>query len=519
MRGTAHESRFDLLVVGSGPVGSAYARLVADMVPQARIVMVEAGPRIGERPGMHVRNIADTEARSQAQRISEGRARDEAALAEKAAAESAVATIDRILVRPGIFYAEPRSAATFAPSTLALGAMASNVGGMGSHWSFACPHPDGRERIRWIADDDWEAALAVARRLLAVSTNTFPRTRQSQAILDGLGHAFPDLPPGRRPQTMPLACELRPDGSRYWTGADVVLGDLPAQPRFELRSSTLCRRLIHDGQRVRGALVEDLVTGEQYELDAGATVVAGDALRTPQLLWASGIRPPALGRHLNDHSESIIAVRLDEELVRKAGDREPGLADACRADEDMLLGVLWVPFSEEHPFHGQVMHLDLAPIEIAPGATPGEQVVGLGWFVPKDIRSEDRVCFSDEDVDGYGMPAISTRYELTDCDRKSIDAAQADILRAAGALGELMPDTPEPKLLPPGASLHYQGTVRMGEANDGTSVCDPRLQVWGFQNLFVGGNGTIPTPTAGNPTLTSVAFASRASAAVAQVIT
>jgi pyranose oxidase len=512
------DSLFDLLIVGSGPIGSTYARLVRNRLPYVRILMVEAGPQIGDRLGMHVRNIADPEARRAAQQLSEGPTRDPEALAEKTKAEAAVAAIDRVLVRPGIFYAEPRSAATLEPSTLALGAMASNVGGMGSHWTSACPHPSRPERIGWIAEGEWEAALAVARRLLAVSARTFPRTRQGEAILAGLRHAYPELPVGRRPQPMPLACRTLPDGSRYWTGSDVVLGDLPDRPRFELRSSTLCRAIVHDGAHASGALLEDLRSGETYEISTRSVVVAGDSLRTPQLLWASGIRPPALGRFLNDHIQSIIAVRLDDELVRRVAERAPDLTDARRSDNDMIVGVFWVPFSAEHPFHGQVMHLDLAPIEIAPSAERSAQVVGLGWFAPKDIRPEDRVCFSDEERDGYGMPAISTRYELTERDREAIEAAHADILRAAASLGELMPDTPEPKLLPPGASLHYQGTVRIGQTDDGASVCDADLRVWGFDNLFVGGNGTIPTPTAGNPTLSSVALAARASAAVTQVI-
>lgn len=53
------------------------------------------------------------------------------------------------------------------------------------------------------------------------------------------------------------------------------------------------------------------------------------------------------------------------------------------------------------------------------------------------------------------------------------------------------------------------GTTRIGQDDDGTSVADSYSRVWGVDGLFVGGNGTIPTANAMNPTLMSVAIAAR----------
>ena len=51
--------------------------------------------------------------------------------------------------------------------------------------------------------------------------------------------------------------------------------------------------------------------------------------------------------------------------------------------------------------------------------------------------------------------------------------------------------------------------MRMGQSDDGTSVADPWSRVWGYTNLVVGGNALIPTATAMNPTLMSMAIAVR----------
>ena len=84
----------------------------------------------------------------------------------------------------------------------------------------------------------------------------------------------------------------------------------------------------------------------------------------------------------------------------------------------------------------------------------------------------------------------------------------ADLRRAAAALGSYLPGA-EPRFIVPTLPWHIAGTVRMG-TNADTSVVDPGSKVWGLRNLYLGGNGLIPTANASNPTLTSVAMALRA---------
>src|SRR5688500_13642249 len=63
---------FDVVIVGSGPTGATYARIIADERPEARILLVEAGPATIDPPGHHLANIADDVARREAQIRSQG---------------------------------------------------------------------------------------------------------------------------------------------------------------------------------------------------------------------------------------------------------------------------------------------------------------------------------------------------------------------------------------------------------------------------------------------------------------
>jgi choline dehydrogenase-like flavoprotein len=138
---------------------------------------------------------------------------------------------------------------------------------------------------------------------------------------------------------------------------------------------------------------------------------------------------------------------------------------------------------------------------------------GLSFYVRTDIDPDNRLEFLEDETDKCGMPRIRVHFAYSDADLKRIEIVRSVQNDIGTALGSYDPET-DAAMLAPGASLHFTGTVRMGPADDGTSVCDPHGAVWGYDGLFVAGNGVIPTAITCNSTLTGMTTAVRASRAV-----
>jgi choline dehydrogenase-like flavoprotein len=495
----------DLIIVGSGIMGAAVARLVREVDPLAFIVMVDGGPVIGSIPGQHLHDSPEPEIwKRYNRRVASGvQAMYTGADVTPDIGETVVG------VEPGMYNL---SAFGDDAADMPGSAVAWNTGGMGVHWTAACPWPWGPEVPGFLPTAEWEADLATAKTVLGVHTDAFAPTASGMVLLDALDGVFGAVSAdGRHPQNMPMAIKPTAEGTMPRTGPNRIFPPIASgdDANFVLLPGTLCVAVEHADGVATGVVMRDVATGNGSTLRARAVVVCADTVRTPQLLFASDIRPPALGRYLNEHAFLTGRVFPDTERLGISVDDLP----TPRAGE-WVTGSYWLPQSgDDQPFHGQIMERPHFDDE---GAVTAYSV-SLAWYVPTEIRAENRLEFSDDEKDATGMPRLSIRFDYSEADLAMIERARASQKSAGERLGSFDPAT-QSAILTPGSSLHFTGTVRMGTVDDGTSVCDTDARVWGFDNLFLAGNGVIPTPVTANSTLTGTVFAVRTARAIAEAL-
>jgi pyranose oxidase len=516
----------DVFIVGSGPIGATFARKLVEA--GRRVLMVEAGPQYSARPGEHLKNAAIYQHNID---LFAPIIRGHLHLLSVPSSNQPVVTLD-----PDAFQVDFAKYLGFVQNNqnpeqdhalnIPAAAATYGVGGMATHWTCAVPrHHPLVERMNVYGDQEWDDLYGQGEALLNMHRDEFAHSIRHNVVLDALGAEYTDLPEPYGVQNLPLAVERRTDDPRYvrWSGTDTVLGPLADGEHpdaFDLRSQHVCRRvhLSADGSRVEYAEVYDLTTSRSIRVEAGTTVLACNAILTPQLLHASHIRPEALGRYLTEQPVAFCQIVLRQDLVNGIRS-DPRFTDRVRAYEEQHPEDpvpipeeepepnVWIPVSQNRPWHCQIHRDAFAYGEVAANIDT-RLVVDLRWFGITQPRPENRVRFSEVNVDIFGLPQPIFEYRLSDDDRRRSHMMMRDMLRAAGVLGGFLPQS-EPQFVAPGLPLHFAGTVRMGTVAE-ESVVDPNSKVWGISNLYLGGNGLIATGNASNPTLTSVALAIRA---------
>ena len=521
---TAERIETDVLIAGAGPAGSTYARWLVSA--GKKVVMTDTGVQFSPRPGVPLKNsFAFQRNMGNFVNIIRGLLHPISVSPNSGVSN----TLDPLSYRPlGGFVKGANNPNQRPDRNLDSAAAAYSVGGMLLHWTGAVPrHHPKMERIQFISDDEWNDLYGRAEELLNKHTDVYSKSVRNTIVREALqAHYHGRLDPDYPVQELPMGAERRKDNDELvnFTGTDHILGPLLDDPErfgskvFSILPQHRVKRLVMKNGRVEYAEVEDLVNWRTLHVYAETFIVACGTVMSAQLLWNSDIRPDALGRYLIEHPIAFTQVVLSKALMHEM-DVDPRFKGQPRDPADPVpLPIndpppnIWIPVQKDRPWHCQITK-DAFAYGGLPADIDDRLVVDLRWFAIIDPVETNRVTFDDQVHNEFGMPQPTFDFTYGESDAMRMHDMMKDMAEAAQSLGGFFPGS-EPKFMPSGICLHVQGTCRMGEVDDGKSVVDPHLKVWGIDNLYVGGNSVIPTANGSNPTLTNVALATRSARSI-----
>jgi choline dehydrogenase-like flavoprotein len=383
---------------------------------------------------------------------------------------------------------------------------------------------DWRERfgIGWATDLD--GAFAAAEDLLRVSPVDPERMgRNGQLAMEGaaaLGASGGSISRNAgscvQCSTCPLGCEI--DAKR---GMHVSYLPRAVAAGARLRTGVTVERVLVEGRRAVGVRGWRLPPTPREKVASGgrrpytvrarvATIVAGGALGTPELLLRSGLGGRAVGRHLHIHPACWVGARYEEEVRGWDGVMQSYYIDQWDPQR-LLLEATFTPLA----FGGAWL----------PGAGTDHQRSLLDFGHVGSIG----VHLSDESSGRVGLAgegSLRVRYELTqaDADRLTFGIARAAEVHFAAGASEVYPNIPRAGVLTPSKlpdfestrfkpaelrleAFHPMGTARISPEGDG--VCSPDGAVHGVTDLYVADASLFPTSLGVNPMMTIIAFANR----------
>jgi len=285
-----------------------------------------------------------------------------------------------------------------------------------------------------------------------------------------------------------------------------------------LRTGVEARRILVEDGRVAGVHCIAGATGEHngnrrpYTVRARrATIVAGGALGTPELLLRSGLGGNQVGRNLHMHPACWVGARYEEEVRGWEGVMQSYYVDEWES-ERILLEATFTPL----PFGGAWLR--------GSGVEHQEAILDFGHV------SSIGVQLTDESAGRVGIArdgSIRANYRLTDDDARRVVfgiARAAEIHFAAGAT-EVYPNIARAQVLRPGEvaefeatrfkpselrleAFHPMGTARIA-SDPRRGVCAADGSVNGVDGLYVADASLFPTAVGVNPMMTIIAFAKR----------
>jgi choline dehydrogenase-like flavoprotein len=248
-----------------------------------------------------------------------------------------------------------------------------------------------------------------------------------------------------------------------------------------------------------------------------ATIIAGGALGTPELLLRSGLGGRQVGRNLHIHPACWVGARYAEEVRGWDGVMQSYYIDQWEPQR-LLLEATFTPLA----FGGAWL----------PGVGRAHQrsMLDFGHIGSIGVHLSDT---SSGRIDLTNAGALRARYKLTreDADRLAFGIARAAEIHFAAGAREVYPNIARVGTLTPGKladfeamrfkpselrleAFHPMGTARI--AGEGDGVCGPDGSVYGAADLYVADASLFPTSVGVNPMMTVIAFSARIAAELAK---
>ena len=393
-----------------------------------------------------------------------------------------------------------------------------------------------REGVDWATELDplYEAAEEV---LAVTPLDLETLGRNGQLCAEGAGALGASGGPISRNAGRCVQCSSCPLGCRIDAKRAAHVSYLPraVAAGARVRAGVQVQRVLTEGGRATGlACRAGLPTtgaqemrrngrpasGRDWQVRAKAVISAGGAFGTPELLLRSGIRHPALGRHLHVHPAAWIGARYEEEVRGWEGVMQSYYVDQWQP-EGILLEATFTPLS----FGAQWL----------PGVGPAftDRVANFNHIASIGVHLHDQ---SEGRVGLTSNGSLRLSYHLLDEEARQIQfgiARAAEIHFAAGAI-EVYPNVGpvsvikrgelerfESLRLRPGdlrlEAFHPMSTARMGADTD-TSVVDTTGAVRGIDGLYVADASLLPTSVGVNPMMTIIAGATHVARDVAETL-
>jgi choline dehydrogenase-like flavoprotein len=275
---------------------------------------------------------------------------------------------------------------------------------------------------------------------------------------------------------------------------NTYIADALARGILELRAETTVERVLVEGGEATGVELAD-GSGDRQRVSAGAVVVAGGAVNTPQLLLRSGLESPAIGRYLGLHPVRLVYGLFDEpqdahmvypisaHCLKHQHDEDGGFVIEASTIQDPIAFATTVG-DEDGPFWGQRLVDAVRRFRY--------------WNGFLAMANDDNSSSVSLGEDGEERIAV----ELRPPERARVDAAlrfSREVLEAAGATQVCWTGL---------VSTHAQGSCRMGD-DPARSAVDRNGESHEVRRLFVGDGSLVPRTLSVNPSLTIMALATR----------